>query len=313
MAYQSAATGRPPVQESYGGLDPDSANIGLSNSARGEGTTTSEVAVKLRFFNCVTCAYLILFHSLPIVINPIRLALLLKSPTRIVLEAIVGILALSMLITEARVPILAEKILALFRKCSVGNVQLIDLDLARGRVVALFIMVWAFGTINHLNMHKSSHSGNESVIESDPTTMMDDDVQQAVIVNATNSSDVLNETMSSTDDMLGSINSTPGYNNSSSDNTFIRTIIWCILLSPTMWILLALLSYTIYVIKEYPSYADAREFAHVQDGSSSSGSRPLSPTSARSWVSTIPDFSSIASVAGAAGYQSVDNPIRMNV
>jgi len=50
MAYQSAA-GRPAVQESYGTDARSSSNVGLPNSARGEGTTTSEMVAKLRFFN----------------------------------------------------------------------------------------------------------------------------------------------------------------------------------------------------------------------------------------------------------------------
>mmetsp|Transcript_25347 Transcript_25347/g.38325 ORF Transcript_25347/g.38325 Transcript_25347/m.38325 type:complete len:313 (+) Transcript_25347:47-985(+) len=310
-AYQSSSTttGRPPVQESYGGTADSSSNVGLPNSARGEGTTTSEMVAKIRFFNCAVCAYLILFHFLPIVINPIRLALLLKSPVRLVLEAIVGVVAISMLITEAQVPIFAEKVLLLFQKCRVGNVQLIDLDVARGRVVAIVVMTLAMGMVNHLNSHHSNNSNNGIA---DPTVM--DDSQQSEIVNGTNSSAALNETITDIDNATTtSYHPASTYNNDDHNAVMgvLCAIVYSCIFSLSMWILLALLSYTLYVIREYPSYAEYKAFPHVQnDGSASSAARPsLSPASGRSWVSNIPDFSSIT----GGGYQSVNNPIQMNV
>lgn len=316
MAYQqqqSAATagGRPPVQESYGtDAARSSSNVGLPNSNRGEGTTTSEMVAKLRFFNCTVCAYLILFHSLPLVINPIRLALLLKSPRRLVLEALVTIVSISMFTTEAQFPIFAEKIVRLFRKCRVNNVQLIDLDVARGRVVAIMVMTVAIGMVNHLNSHSfssSSHNNNNNtaVVSDDLTTTMDDNIA----VNGTNSSvAAINNTPTSTgitDDMTS-----PNYNDGNAAIRFLLAIIYSTIFSVTMWMLLALLTYTLYVIMEYPSYAEYRVFPHVQDDSSRSGGvAQLSSASSRSWVSNIPDFSSIT----GGGYQSVDNPIQMNV
>jgi hypothetical protein len=309
-AYQSSSSttgGRPPVQESYGGTTDFSSNVGLPNSARGEGTTTSEMVARLRFFNCAVCAYLILFHFLPIVINPIRLALLIKSPVRLVLEAIVGIVAISMLITEAQVPIFAEKVLLLFQKCRVGSVQLIDLDLARGRVVAIVVMTLAMGMVNHLNSHHISNSNNGIV--SDPTVM--DDSQQSMIINGTNSTAALNETITDIDNVTTtSYHPASTYNNDDHNAVmgFLCAIVYSCIFSLSMWILLALLSYTLYVMREYPSYAEYKAFPHVQnDSSTSSAARPsLSPASGRSWVSNIPDFSSIT----GGGYQSVDNPIQ---
>ncbi|KAL7495064.1 hypothetical protein ACHAWT_005566 [Skeletonema menzelii] len=302
-AYQSSSTtGRPPVQESYGGTnDLSSSNVGLPNSARGEGTTTSEMTAKLRFFNCIVCAYLLLFHSLPIVMNPIRLALLLRSPVRLLLEIIVGVVAISMLITEAQVPIFAEKILILFRKCRVGNVQLVDLDVARGRVVAIVMMTMAIGTMNHLNSHYSHGNNNNNIT-----------------VEIMNSTAVMNETIIDIDNTTTT--SYDPVSTYSSDNHnaivgFLLAVIYSTVFSLTMWILLSLLSYTIYVIREYPTYAEYRAFPNLQDDSTTSSSgttQPLSSASARSWVSNIPDFSSITGAAGG-GYQSVDNPIQMNV
>ncbi|KAL7438659.1 hypothetical protein ACHAXM_007372 [Skeletonema potamos] len=311
MAYQQSAAGRPAVQESYGTDARSSSNVGLPNSARGEGTTTSEMVAKLRFFNCTVCAYLILFHFLPLVINPIRLAFLLKSPTRLVLAVLVGTISFSMFTTEAQVPIVAEKILYLFRKCRVGNMQLLDLDTARGRVVAITVMTMAIGMMNHLNSHPSSSSHNP-MVSSDPTKM-DDNAQQSMIVNWTNSSAAtLNETTTSTGfDDLTSYPGVPSYSDGNAAIGFLFAFVHSTIFSFTMWMLLALLSYTIYVIVEYPSYSEHRAFAHVQDDTSSrSSGAALSPASSRSWVSNIPDFSNIT---GRGGYQSVNNPIQMNV
>jgi len=306
-AYQSSTTGRPPVQESYGGAESSSSssNVGLPNSARGEGTTASEMATKLRFFNCVACTYLLLFHVLPLAMNPVRLALLLKSPVRLVLEAIVAIVAISMLITEAQVPIFAEKILVLFQKCRVGNVQLIDLDVARGRVVAIVVMTMAIGMMNHLNSHYSSSSGHIDNSTADPTAVDD-------VVDEMNSTAATNETMTGIDNITISSHPVSTYSNDNHNAIigFILATIYSTIFSLSMWILLALLIFTLYVIREYPSYAEYRAFPHVHDdGSSSTAARPLSSASARSWVSNIPDFSSIT----GGGYQSVDNPIQMNV
>ncbi len=268
------------------------------------------MVAKLRFFNCTVCAYLILFHFLPLVINPIRLALLLKSPARLVLEVLVGIISISLFTTEAQVPIVAEKILYLFRKCRVGNIQLVDLDVARGRVVAITVMTMAIGMVNHLNSHPASTSHN-TVVSSDPTTM-DENAQQSIIVNGTNSSAAtLNETTTSTGiNDVTSYPGTPSYSDGNAALGFLFAIVYCTIFSVTMWMLLALLSYTIYVIVEYPSYAEYRAFPHVQDDSSRSSGAALSSASSRSWVSNIPDFSSIT---GRGGYQSVDNPIQMKV
>ena len=250
--------------------------------------------------------------------NPVRLTLLLKSPVRLVLEAIVGMVALSMLITEAQVPILAEKILVLFRKFAVGNVQLVDLDVARGRVVAIVIMTLAMGMMNHLNSHYS-HDNSNSNDTVDPTVVSDDDGG-----NGMNSTAPMNETIVDIDNATSSTldPTTFTYNNNSNDNHnaiigFLLAIMYSTIFSLSMWILLALLSYTLYVIREYPSYAEYRVFPNLQNGSNSSGEgRPtLSSASGRSWVSNIPDFSSIRGAAGSGGggYQSVDNPIQMNV
>mmetsp|Transcript_8254 Transcript_8254/g.13592 ORF Transcript_8254/g.13592 Transcript_8254/m.13592 type:complete len:217 (-) Transcript_8254:189-839(-) len=216
-----------------------------------------------------------------------------------------------MLITEAQVPIFAEKILILFRKCRVGNVQLVDLDVARGRVVAIVMMTMAIGTMNHLNSHYS-HGNNNNNSTADPTAVDDGGIE---IINSTA---VMNETIIDIDNTTTT--SYDPVSTYSSDNHnaivgFLLAVIYSTVFSLTMWFLLSLLSYTIYVIREYPTYAEYRAFPNLQDDSTTSSSgttQPLSSASARSWVSNIPDFSSITG-AGGGGYQSVDNPIQMNV
>ena len=156
MPYQSNSSGRQ-VQESYddssfapassgGSLLPNSNNInvGSSNSARGGGTTTAELVAKFRFLNCAVCLFILLFHTLPILLNPVRLTLLATSPTRLILECIVGILSLCLLLIEARIPFLGEKAVKLVRGIGV------DLDVARGRVLALVMMSGSIFLTNYL-------------------------------------------------------------------------------------------------------------------------------------------------------------------
>ena len=325
MAYQSAS--RPAAQESYG-ADNDahsSSNIGLSNSARGEGTSLPEMVAKLRFFNCTVCAYIILFHILPILLNPIKLALVLKSPIRLILEIIVTLLSVALFTTESRMPIFAEKILHfLFRKCRLpistgGNrgrgMQLLDLDVARGRVVCITVMTLCIGMVNHLN--SAPHSGKTASNNVDD--VVDNDVQESMI-NGTNSSSpaLFNETAATAVTAEAATGDIQDENN---NNTailgFLSAIFYSTVFSVTMWFLLTLLVYNLYVMKEYPSYAEYRAFPHVQQ--QQNDDEALSPTAAnssrRSWVSNITDFSSIRSAVGGVGggYQSVDNPIQMNV
>ena len=172
--------------------------------------------------------------------------------------------------------------------------------------MAIVVMTMSVGMMNHLNSHYSSSSGHNIDNNTVDLTAVDD------VVNEMNSTAVINETMTGIDNTT--ISSLPVSTNNSDEHNaifgFIIAIIYSTIFSLSMWILLGLLVYTLYVIREYPSYAEYRAFPHVQDDSSSSGvARPLSSASARSWVSNIPDFSSIT----GGGYQSVDNPIQMNV
>ncbi|KAL7457526.1 hypothetical protein ACHAWC_009122 [Mediolabrus comicus] len=327
MAYQSAS--RPAAQESYG-ADNDahsSSNIGLSNSARGEGTSLPEMVAKLRFFNCTVCAYIIVFHILPILLNPIKLALVLKSPIRLILEIIVTLLSVALFTTESRMPIFAEKLLHfLSRKCRLpistgGNrgrgMKLLDLDVARGRVVCITVMTLCIGMVNHLN--SKPHSGTGTTASNNVDNVVDNDVHESMI-NGTNSSSpaLFNETTATA---VTAETATGDIQDENNNNTailgFLSAVFYSTVFSVTMWFLLTLLVYNLYVMKEYPSYAEYRAFPHVQQ--QRNDDEALSPTAAnssrRSWVSNITDFSSIRSAVGGVGggYQSVDNPIQMNV
>ena len=110
MSYQTSSSARE-VQESYHDDTPDTGlgrllssgrsstttndnvNIGVGNSARGFGTTTSELILKFRFLNCLVCLLIISFHTLPMILNPIHLTLLLSSPMKLLLELMAALLA----------------------------------------------------------------------------------------------------------------------------------------------------------------------------------------------------------------------------
>ncbi|KAL7532879.1 hypothetical protein ACHAXR_006649 [Thalassiosira sp. AJA248-18] len=282
MAYQTNP-GRA-VEESYGNdndssaisgrLLPDSGinvNVGASNSAAGEGTTTAELVAKLRFLNCAACLFIILFHSLPILLNPIRLTLLLSSPMRLILEAIVGILALFLFLVEARIPILGEKVLILMRGLAVGTSQCIDLDVARGRVLALVIMGGSLGLINYLSHDGISSSKSDAGPNSD----------EASIPSA-------NVTDSGNGDM-------GAYSENVSASIFF-TIIQCTLFSPTTLIAFSLAAYTLHVMHTFPEYGQTREYS-IQDGLDTTAASAAS--AGPSWVSNVGGF------ARGNGYQNV--------
>lgn len=245
-------------------------NVGSSNSARGEGTTTQELAAKLRFLNCGACLFILLFYSLPIFLNPIRLTLLVASPVKLILELIVGVLALFILLVEARIPILGEQVLILMRGVAFGRFQCLDLDVARGRVLALVIVGSSMTMINYLSHNgvpPSKSSGDE------PTS------DELYIPSA-------NITDFGTDDTSAS---------DVSASSLFMIIIQCTIFSPSILIVLTLTAYTLYVVHIFPEYSEARAYS-IQDGSSTS-TTPATASSGPSWASHVGEGN---------GYQTVD-------
>mmetsp|Transcript_16386 Transcript_16386/g.39214 ORF Transcript_16386/g.39214 Transcript_16386/m.39214 type:complete len:282 (+) Transcript_16386:97-942(+) len=279
MPYQSNNSGRA-VEESYddstantGRLLPGSnVNKGASNSAMGDGTTTNELISKLRFLNSGACLFVLLFHTLPIVLNPVRLTLLFSSPIRLILQAIVGILALFLFLVEARVPALGEKVVLLMRGLSVGRFQCIDLNVASGRVLALMIMGGSIGLINYLGRGVGSSPGK---IGGESAS----DEMDSPPVNSTDSG---NEDTGASD---------------VSSTSMILIIIQCTAFSPTIWIVFALAAYTLYIMHTFPDFAGERAYS-IQDESNATTSA-TSASAGPSWASNV------GQVVQGSGYQTV--------
>jgi hypothetical protein len=247
MSYQN------PTQEHYGADDGTSQqqhllnpNVGIPNSSRGEGTTLSEISSKLRFLNCSASLFVILFHSLPRILNPIRLAVLLASPIQLISEVVLACCALSLLLVEARIPMLGLKALEIVRRGSK-----IDLDTARGRVVMLVIMAGSCGLIQYLLfVSKHGDGGRDSSPQSD-STHESNDYMPAGNITSFNNTTSFNKTMNT----MSPINN---YDGNKHQTSILSLLIQSTIVSPTMWVLISLVIYTTYVMQTYPDYVHSR-------------------------------------------------------
>ena len=277
-SYQSNPTRI--VDESYGRLLPDNGiNVGTSNSARGMGTTTSELVAKTRFLNCCASLFIILFHTLPILLNPIRLTLILSTPMRLLLQLIVAILALGLLLVEARIPIIGEKVLILIRK-----VPCFEMNIPKGRVFALMIMGVCLGWINYMNIDANafvspSESGANDI--SIPTAS----------TNMTNVTDTLSNSTES-----GNENDSDIATDNKNDSTIMLFVILQCMASPSVLILVSLSVYTIYLMHKFPEFSMNRSYEIME----SDDTTTIPASTGPSWTSNIG-----SSVRGN-GYQTVD-------
>lgn len=282
-SYQSNPTRI--VQESYDSstlngrlLHDNGINVGASNSARGMGTTTAELVAKTRFLNCCACLFILLFHTLPILLNPIRLTLLLSTPMRLLLQLIIAVLALGLLLVEARIPILGEKVLVLIRK-----VPCFDMNIPKGRVFALMIMGVCLVWINYMNLGSNafSHSKSGGDERSIPSAS----------ANMTNATDSLSNVTES-----GNENDSDIATYSKSDSTIMLFVILQCLASPSVLILVALSVYTIYLMHTFPEFSMNRAYEIVESDTTTTIPAATGP----SWTSNVG-----SSVRGS-GYQTVD-------
>ena len=283
-SYQSNPTRI--VQESYdsstlnGRLLPDNGiNVGASNSARGMGTTTAELVAKTRFLNCCACLFIILFHTLPILLNPIRLTLLLSTPLRLLLQLIIAVLALGLLLVEARIPILGEKVLMI-----IGKVPYFDMNIPKGRVFALMIMGVCLVWINYMNLGSNafSHSKSGGDERSIPTASTN-------ITNATDSLSNVTESGNENDSDIPT-------SDSKNDSTIMLFVILQCMASPSVLILVALSVYTIYLMHTFPEFSMNRAYEIVESDTTTTIPAATGP----SWTSNVG-----SSVRGS-GYQTVD-------
>ncbi|KAL3775456.1 hypothetical protein HJC23_000605 [Cyclotella cryptica] len=269
MSYQNPT--QPSTQELYGEDDANTSshqrllpsykqspnlanpNVGVSNSSRGQGTTLSEIVSKVRFMNVTVSLFVILFHSLPILLNPIRLTLLLASPIRLILEAILAILAFTLLVVEGRIPVVGQKALDFIR----GNHserQCFDVDTARGRLTALMVTAGACALINYLTIvaHRDTSADDAAKRSGDSH----EEVIHSSLSNATfaNNSTIDNR-------MIDSRSNSNNISGSHKLYASIKILAQCTVLSPTMWFIVSLVVYTLYIMRTYPDYVHLRAFS----------------------------------------------------
>jgi len=202
----------------------------------------------------------------------------------------VGVLAVCLFCVEARVPVLGDKMLRLLARG--GETPCIDLDAARGRVLALMIMGGCLGLINYLGhenngdttnggMHSGEGSGGDGVWI--PSS------------NATDFGEDYSTSSRKVDD-----------HGSAHHMHLLYIIVHCIVLSPNTLIVFALAGYTLYVMNVFPEYAEVRAYSIQEefDRSSAAGaSSTTTTTTVPSWVSNVGDAVQASFQGG--GYQNV--------
>lgn len=269
-------------------------NTGRTNSARGEGTTTAELVAKFRFLNCCAC----LFVLLPIVLNPFRL--ISSSPIKLMLEFLAASLALSVLLVEARIPILGEKVLSLMREFAGGRIQCMDLNVARGRVLALMIMGASISLIIYMALDDKDISSSEN----DRGSPIE--IPGAVNNMTNNMTDFGNHTSNMTDFSPDHTSSTTMTSEISIVSTLF-VIVQCTVLSPTVVILISLSAYTLNVMRNFPEFAQVRAY-EIQDESDAGTPSRASGFTRPSWVTNVFDSArgSVFDSARGSGYQTLN-------
>jgi hypothetical protein len=261
-------------------VDIGNVNVGRSNSARGEGTTTEELVTKIRSMNCVASLTVLVLHTLPGVLNPMRLMVLISSPIRLIAEILVASLALFLLLVEARIPVFGEKAILYVRGIA-GSHNFIDLNLASGRVFALIAMSGLLALTNLLTAGFFSaltygNGGPSSVVE----------LTNATAVNNSSNNNIQSKDMSS----------------AASGPSPLFIFIQCTLFSPTIVMLSLSIIYTLYLMQNFPEFANSTAYECLPPIGPNSEITPVTDSGRPSWVSNI---WSNANVRGS-GYQSLD-------
>jgi len=274
MAYQSN------FGETVSGIG--NVNVGVPNSARGEGTTTAELVTKVRSLNCAACLTVLIFHTLPRVLNPIRLVMLVGSPIRFLLEISVALMAVFILVVEARIPVFGEKAIVFMRRFGQRGHPIIDLNVASGRVLAFIIMGGLISLANMITLGVFSTSPLSYGEPPSPGELM-------------NTTIAANNTQ--TDVEMASKNT------AGSSALFI--IIQCSLFSPIIVMLFLLIAYTLYLMHNFPEFALSMAYESLpQSGANNAGATitPVADSGRPSWVSNILSNVNVRS----EGYQSLD-------
>ena len=265
--------------------DAFAVNTGLANSGRGEGTTTPELVSRFRFLNVSASLSVLLFHTLGLLLNPMRLGVLLTSPVRVLLEAAAGSLALALLVVEARVPLLAERVL-----------RRVDLDGAGGRAAALA----AVGACIVLSGYLTTASGGAGTGATDPVgPAIDGGGDGAAIIDsgnytAANATDGANAT-----DVAYKHGGSGG---GQPTGSFVAAIVVTALTSPTALIVLAAAAYTARTVYDHAGFAEHRHYNLAMGGRPGGALTPTGESGRPSWTAAVGQLGS-----GRGSYQTVES------
>ena len=293
MAYQSGRR----VEEQYDDMSTG-INTGITNSARGEGTTTSELVVKFRFYNCAVCLVIILLHTIPMIFNPFRLMHLITSPIQFLLELCMAILTLSLFLIEARIPILGEKVLLLFRDLAGGRInQFMDLNVARGRMLALIIMGATFSLLNYMSINGVKDVSSSKIMNDG---LLIPDCVYAGTCNIT-----------TTTNMTANITSfSPGIgpvifsDDDAHRKSLLLAILQSTLFSPSVLVVFGLAAYTLHVMHIDPQFEKVKSY-EIDDGNVRNTIPNITIPSLRDFARPSWVADALGSSNNGGGYQTI--------
>ena len=256
-------------------------NTGQANSGRGEGTTTPELVAKFRFLNVSVSLAVLLFHTLGMILNPVKLAFLLSSPARVLLEAAAAALALALLVVEGRVPLLAERVL-----------RRVDLDSAGGRAAALA----GAGACIVASCYLARGGGAGPAAAVDPLGPAVDggaDGATTVTGNYTAANATGTDGLGVEDDLL---EGSDGVQQPA--GSVVAAVMGCALLSPTALIVLAASAYTVRIMYVHADFAEHRHY-DLAVGRPDGVLTPTRQSGGRAWTASLGQL-------GGGGYQTVE-------
>jgi hypothetical protein len=179
-------------------------------------------------------------------LNPIRLTVLLASPAQLILEVVVASCALSLFIVEAGIPFIGQRVLDSMRRI------FIDLDVAKGRVTVLMIMVVACGVVQYL-VFVSKHGGDANATGTES------------IVNATFAGNATTSNVTSSNSIPDTSSQMNSRENKEHHGNILSVMIQCVIFSPTMWVLISVIVYTLHIMQTYPDYVYKRAYPEPSD------------------------------------------------
>ena len=167
----------------------------------------------------------------------------------------------------------------------IRKVPCFDMNIPKGRVLALMIMGVCLGWINYMNL------GSNAFIS--PSTSGGDEISiPTASTNITNATDSLSNVTESGNENDSDIPTSDSKN----DSTIMLFVILQCMASPSVLILVALSVYTIYLMHTFPEFSMNRAYEIVESDTTTTVPAATGP----SWTSNVG-----SSVRGS-GYQTVD-------